>query len=173
MNTMCIASFVLSMLECQNTTLPMNRTLSALAVLLLVFCLPREGKAQSLGWDAFAQVKFVKKFYKDEGLYIMTPVFDQKIKSLETVEFTLRGYYIPTDMEGKFIIISKVPMANCFFCGGAGAESIVMVYTKSKPPRLKTDQVLTIKGKLRLNDDNLDELNFILDEATIVQGLKD
>jgi hypothetical protein len=132
----------------------------------------KQMQAQTLGWDAFSQVKFVKKFYKEEGLYVMTPVFDSKIKSLEGMEFSLRGYFIPTDFEGKFMIISKVPMASCFFCGGAGAESIAMVYTKAKPPKCKTDQILTIKGKLRLNDSNLDELNFILDEAVIVSGLK-
>ena len=82
---------------------------------------------------------------------------------------TLKGYYIPTEVNSeKWIVMSKVPMSQCFFCGGAGPESIAMINFKGKFPKFKTDQIITVKGKLRLNDTNLDELNFILDDAELV-----
>ena len=126
-------------------------------------------QAQSLGWQAFAQVKSETKFFKNEGVYVVTPKFDEKIKSLEGMYFSLRGYYIPTVVHSdKWIVMSKVPMSQCFFCGGAGPESIAMINFKGKAPKFKTDQVITVRGKLRLNDSNLDELNFILDDSELV-----
>lgn len=128
-------------------------------------------QAQSLGWQAFAQVKSETKFFKNEGVYVVTPKFDEKIKSLEGMYFSLRGYYIPTEVHSdKWIVMSKVPMSQCFFCGGAGPESIAMINFKGKAPKFKTDQIITVRGKLRLNDSNLDELNFILDDSELVAG---
>ena len=42
-----------------------------------------------------------------------------------------------------------------------------MINFKGKAPKFKTDQIITVRGKLRLNDSNLDELNFILDDSEI------
>lgn len=140
-----------------------------LTTLILVYSFSSVALAQSSGWQAFAQVRSEVKFFKKEGIHILTPKFDEKIKSLEGTSFTLRGYYIPTDIQSdKWIIMSRVPMSQCFFCGGAGPESIAMIYFKEKAPKLRTDQIITVRGKLRLNDDNLDELNFILDDAELV-----
>jgi hypothetical protein len=125
--------------------------------------------AQSVGWHTFAQLKVETKFFKSEGIYIQTPKFDEKIKSLEGTYFTLRGYFIPVDIQSdKWVILSRVPMSQCFFCGGAGPASIAMVFFKEKVPKFKTDQIITVRGKLRLNDSNLDELNFILDDSELV-----
>ena len=145
------------------------RTLIAVIVLFGMGAFPRAARAQSLGWQAFAQVKSETKFFKNEGVYVVTPKFDEKIKSLEGMYFSLRGYYIPTEVHSdKWIVMSKVPMSQCFFCGGAGPESIAMINFKGKAPKFKTDQVITVRGKLRLNDSNLDELNFILDDSELV-----
>lgn len=128
-----------------------------------------ESSAQTMGWQAFAQVKTENKYFKNEGVYVTTPKFDEKIKALEGMYFTLKGYYIPTEVQSEqWIVMSKVPMSQCFFCGGAGPESIAMINFKGKAPRFKTDQVFTVRGKLRLNDSNLDELNFILDDSELV-----
>lgn len=140
-----------------------------LTTMILVYSFSSVALAQNSGWQAFAQVKSEVKFFKKEGIHILTPKFDEKIKSLEGTYFTLRGYFIPTDIRSdKWIIMSRVPMSQCFFCGGAGPESIVMIYFKEKAPKLRTDQIITVRGKLRLNDDNLDDLNFILEDAELV-----
>lgn len=126
-------------------------------------------RSQSLGWQAFAQVKSEVKFFKKEGVYVQTPKFDEKIKSLEGMSFTLRGYFIPVDIRSdKWIVLSRVPMSQCFFCGGAGPTSVAMIIFKEKAPKFKTDQIITVRGKLRLNDSNLDELNFILEDSELV-----
>lgn len=56
-------------------------------------------------------------------------------------------------------------MASCFFCGGAGPETIIEVIFKKKPP-FKTDQIVEITGILELNADDVDHCNYILKEAT-------
>jgi hypothetical protein len=43
-----------------------------------------------------------------------------------------------------------------------------MIFFKEKSPKFKTDQIITVRGKLRLNDSNLDELNFILEDSELV-----
>ncbi len=145
------------------------KALIAVIVLFGVGAFFSGAQAQSLGWQAFAQVKSETKFFKNEGVYVVTPKFDQKIKSLEGMYFSLRGYYIPTEVHSdKWIVMSKVPMSQCFFCGGSGPESIAMINFKGKAPKFKTDQIITVRGKLRLNDSNLDELNFILDDSELV-----
>ena len=146
----------------------MKKIFWASILAMAVFSMSR-ASAQSLGWQAFAQVKCETKFFKNEGVYVVTPKFDEKIRSLEGMYLTLKGYYIPTEVNSeKWIVMSKVPMSQCFFCGGAGPESIAMINFKGKFPKFKTDQIITVKGKLRLNDTNLDELNFILDDAELV-----
>jgi hypothetical protein len=45
----------------------------------------------------------------------------------------------------------------------------VVAYLKKKPTkRIKVDEIITIKGKLKLNDTDIDELNFILLDAEII-----
>lgn len=65
------------------------------------------------------------------------------------------------------MILSKYPMAQCFFCGIAGPESVVEVTLKEKPPRLKPDQVITITGILKLNDSDVEHMNFLLVDVKV------
>jgi uncharacterized membrane protein YcgQ (UPF0703/DUF1980 family) len=120
------------------------------------------------GWDPFARVKFESKFFKDLNSYYLYPVFDQKINALAGTEIKLKGFYMPMETEKNQLIISKFPYSSCFFCGGAGPESIAEVILKEKGPRLKADQVITVKGKLKLNDKDVNHMNFILVDAEIV-----
>jgi hypothetical protein len=60
-------------------------------------------------------------------------------------------------------------IANVFFCGGAGPESIAEVYFKAATPKFEGDQFIRIKGKLKLNDDDLEHGNFIVEDAVVVK----
>ncbi|WP_200942790.1 hypothetical protein [Dyadobacter sp. Leaf189] len=59
-------------------------------------------------------------------------------------------------------------MASCFFCGGAGPESIIELQFKNKKQKFKTDAVKFVKGKLLLNPTDVEHLNYILTEAEVV-----
>ncbi|MBE62471.1 MAG: hypothetical protein CMB89_08935, partial [Flammeovirgaceae bacterium] len=65
----------------------------------------------------------------------------------------------------KSIILSKFPYSSCFFCGGAGLESVVEVQFSLPPRHFKPDEVITVEGVLRLNENDFDHLVFILEKA--------
>ena len=122
----------------------------------------------SEGWSLFARVKFDSKFIKEVNGYFLVPQFDSKIKSLIGKEVIVKGYYMPFELPKNQLIISRYPYSSCFFCGGAGPESIAEAVLKTKAPKLKVDQIITVKGKLKLNNSDVDHMNFILEEAEII-----
>lgn len=146
----------------------MNR----LSLLVLLLFLSGLGLAQTLtdGWTAFAKTKFDAKYNEKAGEYFLYPTFPADLKANVGKEIDLEGYYLPIDVEGDaYIILSKFPYSQCFFCGGAGPESIAEIYFKVKPPKFEGDQFIRIKGKLKLNDADLEHGNFIVEEAVFVK----
>lgn len=127
--------------------------------------------AQPEGWAAFAKTKFETKYNEKAAEYFMVPVFSTELKALVGKEISLEGYYMPIDVDGNaYIILSKYPYSQCFFCGGAGPESIAEVTFKIKSTtKFEADQYLRVKGKLKLNDTDLEHGNFLLVEAVIVE----
>lgn len=126
--------------------------------------------AQTDGWMAFAKTKFDAKYNEKAGEYFLYPTFPADLKAQVGKEVELEGYYLPIDVEGNtYIILSKFPYSQCFFCGGAGPESIAEVYFKTKTPTFEPDQFIRIKGKLKLNDSDLEHGNFIIEEAALVK----
>ncbi|EON76849.1 hypothetical protein ADIS_2720 [Lunatimonas lonarensis] len=122
-------------------------------------------------WAVFGKTRFVEKLNREYALYYLYPVFNDEIRQWEGREVELTGFYIPLDLSpSSVLILSKFPMAECFFCGQSGPESIAVVYLKERYTRkLKTDQVVTVRGVLQLNDSDVNELNFILKQARIVK----
>lgn len=114
-------------------------------------------------WETLLTVKY--RFYQYE--YI--PEFNDNIKKLENTEITLKGYMYPLSEKDQqdFFILSYYPIAQCFFCGGAGPESVMEVNAKT-PIKLR-QKAITIKGKLKLNTDDPERLFFILLDAEQVK----
>ena len=107
--------------------------------------------AQTDGWASFAKTKFEAKYNEKAQEYFMFPEFPVELKNQVGKEINLEGYYLPIDVEGDaYIILSKFPYSQCFFCGGAGPESIAEVSFKTKPDRFEADQYIRVKGKLKL-----------------------
>jgi hypothetical protein len=120
-------------------------------------------------WDLFAKTKFESKFDEKIGEYLFYPNFSADLKTMAGKEVTLQGYYVPFTPEGeKYVILSKYPMSQCFFCGGGGPESVAEINFGKDAPNFDIDDLVTVKGKLRLNIESLDHLNFILDQAVFV-----
>lgn len=121
-------------------------------------------------WALFAKTKFDPKYYEKIQEYLFYPTFSPDLKALEGKEITIEGYYVPFSPEdAKYIIISKFPMSQCFFCGGAGPESIAEVNFAKQQSKFQVDDLLLVKGKLKLNTDDMDHVNFILTEAILVK----
>jgi hypothetical protein len=120
-------------------------------------------------WSSFAKTKFEPRYDEKLGEYIFHPNFAQDLKALVGKEITIEGYYVPFAPEdGNYIVISKFPMSQCFFCGGAGPESVAEVNFSKELPKLDVDDLITVKGKLKLNMDDLDHVTFILTDAVLI-----
>ncbi len=125
---------------------------------------------QVSGWEIFADTEFKWKYAEEFGTEVQAPIFSPEVIALEGSEVTLTGYYLPLELEGERIIISKLPYASCFFCGGGvGQESVAEVVLSPIHRQFRMDELLTVKGRLKLNDDSYEHLVFILEEATILQ----
>jgi hypothetical protein len=122
------------------------------------------------GWALIAKTKFDAKYNEKAGEYFLTPTFPEELKAKVGKDMTLEGYYLPLDIEGGgYIILSKFPYSQCFFCGGAGPESIVEVTFKGKQPTFEADQYIRVTGKLKLNEGDVEHGNFIFEEAVLVE----
>ena len=120
---------------------------------------------QQMTWTDFADVEFKPKYNEKYGIEFLMPTFGETIKEQEGKLISITGYFLDISGNGKIFLLSQNPMAACFFCGGAGPETIIEVNFKEKPP-YKTDQVVTITGVLKLNEKDVDHCNYILHEAT-------
>ncbi|MEL7006186.1 MAG: hypothetical protein AAFN93_26180 [Bacteroidota bacterium] len=79
----------------------------------------------------------------------------------------LKGYMLTMGPKRDIYILSQNPYAACFFCGTGGPESIVELRMKPGHPRFKMDQIVWIKGKLRLNRDDVFTCNYVFEEAEL------
>jgi hypothetical protein len=126
-------------------------------------------KAQGEAWALFAKTKFDAKYNEKAGEYFLVPTFSEDLKALAGKDISLEGYYLPIDVEGgAYVIISKFPYSQCFFCGGAGPESIAEVYFKGNV-KFEADQYIRIKGKLKLNGGDVDHGNFMVEGAELIE----
>ena len=120
---------------------------------------------QELSWKTLAEAEFNSVFIDELDAYFWKPTFSPKIKALEGEEIFITGYLVPVDYDANYYVLSRFPYANCFFCGGAGPESVVDLRIKGDHRMYKTDERLTFKGKLKLNDSDIYQLTYILEGA--------
>jgi len=117
----------------------------------------------ALNWMQLDDMTMEYKFNEEFGFDIPYPVFGEEIKAFEGKEVKLEGFCLLIESEDEeIIILSKYPYSQCFFCGGAGPESVVdvLLTEEFKDHKLKMDQKVVFKGKLKLNVDDLDHLNY-------------
>jgi hypothetical protein len=115
-----------------------------------------------LTWKTLADVQYKDIYVAELDSYYWKPTFGSSVKALEGKDVFISGYMIPVDYDENFYVISRYPYANCFFCGGGGPESVVDLRFAGKHRMYKTDERLTFRGKLKLNADNIYEMNYIL-----------
>ena len=141
----------------------MKKTLLFSCLLLFsTLCFAQE----SLTWKRIMNISWERKFNKQYNEYINYPKFSEDVKSLNGKEVTIKGYVMPVEVNGDYMVISAFPYENCFFCGGAGPESVMEVYLKDKKPVYSTQ--VKVKGTLQLNADDVDHLVFLLKDAVVV-----
>ena len=137
---------------------------------LIIFLLPVNTSIiqESDLWDVFGKVEFESIYSEKESTYLLYPKFTETLKDLEGQTVTLSGYYIPMSLDADIIVISRNTYASCFFCGNAGPETVAEVEPLNKFRSFSMDEKITIRGKLKLNRDDIYRLNFIIEEGEVV-----
>ena len=121
---------------------------------------------KAITWQQLEDVDFKDVYVEELDAYYWKPTFGEQVEALRGQEVYLTGYIIPVDVDEDFYVLSRFPFANCFFCGGAGPESVVDLRWPGETPRpYATDERLTFKGIFRLNADDIYQMNYILDGA--------
>lgn len=118
-----------------------------------------------LTWKTLTDVEFKDVFVEELDTYYWKPTFGESVKALEGQEVFITGYILPVDIDDDYYVLSRYPFANCFFCGGAGPESIIDLRFKKEKRKFKTDERLTFKGIFKLNATDIYSMNYILLEA--------
>jgi len=139
-----------------------------LSLLLLSFSFTLSSQT-IITWEVLKNVEFDEVWSEEFQAYYMVPKFGKTITALDGKEIQIRGFIIPVDIVQDYYVLSANPYSSCFFCGQAGPESVMEIQMIKQYDGLRMDQVITFKGKLRLNVDDIYQLNYILEDAQVIE----
>ena len=117
-----------------------------------------------IDWNTLADVRFEERKDTTADLTFNQADFGDIVSQFEEQEVSITGYMIPMDPMGLSYALSRNPNAVCFFCGGAGPETVVQL-SFATMKRYPTDAKLTFKGILQLNEQDINSLTYVLKEA--------
>ena len=120
-------------------------------------------------WKTLARITFRKEYDKVMGFKVDKPVFSKDVIALENKVIEIRGYIIPVEgyKSHKEFVFSAYPYNMCFFCGGAGPESVMEV--SSKEPIKYSAEAITLRGTLHTNSDDINRLIYSLEDAELIK----
>ena len=118
-------------------------------------------------WKTLGDIRFFFYYSVEEEADYYYPHFGSSVKALEGKEVYLKGYMLAIDPKEGYYLLSRNPMAACFFCGNGGPETVVELKLKPGHRRFKMDQVVTITGRLKLNSEDVYQCNYIFEDAEL------
>ena len=130
----------------------------------------QEAAAQSGVWKTLSKITFKKEYDETMGFKVDVPVFSEAVKELDGKVIEVKGYIIPVEgyKSHKEFVFSAYPYNMCFFCGGAGPETVMEVYAVE--PIKYTSEPIVIKGRLELNDSDVNRLIYSLNEVKLTEA---
>lgn len=137
-----------------------NKVLILFLFISSISCLAQK----KITWEDLSKVTFTEQYFPAYDQNFLKPTFSDSVKALEGKLVSITGYFLNVDPSGKLYILSKGPMSSCFFCGVGGPETAMELQFVSKP-KFKTDNIIKVTGKLKLNADDVDHFNYILTEC--------
>lgn len=139
-------------------------------IFLFAFVLGSAAQAQEANvWKKLSKISYKKEYDEILGFKVDIPVFSEEVKSLEGQEITVKGYIIPVEgyKNHTEFIFSAFPYNMCFFCGGAGPETVMEVEAVEEVAF--TAEQIEIRGILRLNNEDINKLMYRLEEVRPVK----
>ncbi|MDH6357291.1 hypothetical protein [Parabacteroides sp. PF5-9] len=148
--------------------------------IVFIFCLILGGLQtingqRPINWEALANVQWKNAYVKVLDGYYAVPSFSSGIESINDHEISIRGYYVPINMETNMFALSKTPSNMCFFCGTGGMETVMEIVVKAGHndlKRMQTDKFLELKGTFVINRDDPYHLMYQLVDAELVKVVR-
>lgn len=130
---------------------------------------PSEPSNAAKTWKTLSKITFKKEYDEIMGFKVDKPVFSKEVMALEGKVIEIKGYIIPVEgyKSHKEFVFSAFPYNMCFFCGGAGPETVMEVMA-DEPVKYSAEAV-TLRGKLETNSDDINRLIYTLTEAVLVE----
>jgi hypothetical protein len=121
-------------------------------------------------WKILAEVGIESRPAKENGFEILSPRFSKRLWTYHGKPVQIKGYLVPMAELGMRMayMLSALPFNQCYFCGGAGPETVVELQTK-EPIKFVTRQV-TVEGVLWLNETDPDHHMYIIKNARLVDN---
>lgn len=119
----------------------------------------------TLGWEDLS-AGIILNFAPQQGIIpkFEPAKFTPKMKAMQGQKVSMTGYFLVLDARRSRFLLSKNPLASCFFCGNGGPETVVDLKFK-KGYNFKVDDVITVEGTLYLNESNPASSYFIIQDA--------
>ncbi len=135
----------------------------------MMFGLTSQAQNKEDIWKQLSKVTYKKEYDDLMGFKVDRPIFGASVKALENKEIEIRGYIIPTEgyKSHKEFVFSAYPYSMCFFCGGAGPETVMEV--EAVEGIKYTVEPVTLRGTLILNEKDINRLMFKLVRAQIIK----
>ncbi len=130
---------------------------------------PTEVSNAAKTWKTLSKITFKKEMDEIMGFKVDKPVFSKEVKALENQVIEIKGYIIPVEgyKNHKEFVFSAFPYNMCFFCGGAGPETVMEV--EASEAVKYTAEPVTLRGKLKTNGDDINRLIYLLEDAVLVK----
>ena len=119
-------------------------------------------------WSTLALMKFER--HKGNGSGQGSQIIPL-IEALDGTEVTVKGYVIP--LSGKkaqsHFMFSAYPYSSCYFCGGAGPETIMEAFAKGNEKIEFSDTAITLKGIFKFTSRDPNDIMFTLENAVLIE----
>ena len=140
-------------------------------VILAIFLSSSLIYAQDSAWANLSMVTKTKSYDVNFGMEIETIEPGIIAQQLNNTEVKVSGYIIPLTgkIEQSHFMFSRFPQNMCFFCGLAGPESAMQVFTKDQKKMKFTPEKITLTGTLQINQDEASGLIYTLRNAEVIK----
>jgi hypothetical protein len=119
---------------------------------------------EELTWQKLADVEYEARWFEEINDSLLYPHFGAQVKAAENNKVYVSGYVIPVSYERY--VLSANPFSSCFFCGNAGPETVMeLALNQYEDQMFFTDEFRTFTGTFRLNNEDTEKLNYILEGA--------
>lgn len=155
---------------CETGILPSNYLMRKLLIIFYWLLFSVASAQDSDAWKILSEVRFETMSSGEKGYEMDVPQFSDRLKSYHGKKITLKGYLIPLSEMGEkqVYMLSSLPFNSCFFCGGAGPETVIEIDTRQNLSF--TANAMVMEGVFILNENDLDHHMYILKQAKRIEN---